>query len=78
MTDIHAAAEEIRQFAEGRQAKVEAEKAFDAKVERVSMHLLGRQTDPAPGIDWFACRTWTVNEVRALVRSALEAEKATE
>ena len=56
-------------------AERDAEKAFDAKVERVAMHLLGKKDDPAPGVDWYCDRSWTVNDVRALVRSALEAEE---
>lgn len=73
---IQQTAEEIRQFSDDRQSERDAEKAFDAKVERVAMRILGRERDPAPGVDWFCNRTWTVNEVRRLVRAALEAEEA--
>lgn len=76
MTSIEKACEEIRAVSEHRQAERDAEKAFDAKVERIAMHLLGKNADPAPGVDWFCNRAWTVNDVRALVRSALEAEEA--
>lgn len=76
MTPLQRAAEEIRQVSEDRQAERDAEKAFHDKVERVAMHLLGKKADPSPGVDWFCNRAWTVNDVRALVRSALEAEEA--
>ena len=48
---------------------------FDRKCERVTMRLLGREVDPSPGVDWSCSRRWTVNEVRALVRRALEPEQ---
>lgn len=74
---IQKVAEEIRQFSDDRQSERGTEKAFDAKVERVAMHLLGKKADPGPGVDWRCNRAWTVNDVRALVRSALEAEERT-
>lgn len=73
---IQRAADEIRAVSEHRQVERDAEKALDAKVERLAMHLLGKRADPAPGVDWYCNRAWTVNDVRALVRSALEAEEA--
>jgi hypothetical protein len=76
MKSLEKAVEEIRRVSEERQAQRDAEKAFDARVERVAMRLLGKQADPSPGVNWFCNRAWTVNEVRALVRSALEAEEA--
>lgn len=66
----------IRAVLEARQSERDAEKAFNAKVERIAMHLLGKKTDPSPGVDWLCNRAWTVNDVRGLVRSALEAEEA--
>lgn len=72
MTPLEKACEEIRQVSEERQAERDAAKAFDAQVERVTMHILGKPKDPAPGVDWFCNRAWTVNEVRQLVREALE------
>jgi hypothetical protein len=41
-------------------------------VETVTMAILGKATDPAPGIDWVCARQWTVNSVRKRVRDALE------
>lgn len=76
MTPLQRAAEEIRAVSEHRQSERDAEKAFDAKVERIAMHMLGKKADPSPGVDWFCNRAWTVNDVRELVRSALEAEEA--
>lgn len=47
-------------------------KRKEKEIERVTMHILGKNKDPAPGIDWFCNRAWTVNEVRQLVREAIE------
>lgn len=44
----------------------------DTQVEAATMALVGFGTDPAPGTDWFACRSWRINKVRALMRKALE------
>lgn len=41
-------------------------------VEQVTMGVLGRKTDPAPGINWHCNRQWQVNDVRKSVRGALE------
>ncbi|KVP39848.1 hypothetical protein [Burkholderia ubonensis] len=42
-------------------------------VEQVTMSLLGKQEDPAPGINWQCNREWRVNDVRQAVWRALEA-----
>lgn len=47
-------------------------KRKQAVVEKVTMHILGKKKDPAPGIDWVCNRAWTVNEVRQLVLEAIE------
>lgn len=47
-------------------------KRKEKEIERVTMHILGKKKDPTPGIDWFCNRAWTVNEVRQLVREAIE------
>lgn len=49
--------------------------AFEEKCERVAMVLLGKDRDPAPGVDWVCNRQWTVSQVRQLVRTALELEQ---
>lgn len=41
-------------------------------VEAVTMSLLGKSVDPAPGVNWQCNRQWTVDEVRQAVRSALD------
>ena len=48
---------------------------FDARCERVAMHLVGKNTDPSPGVDWICNRDWRVSDVRRLVREALEREQ---
>lgn len=53
-------------------AKVRAPRVTDDMVERATMKLLAHEKDLAPGIDWHCNRQWTVNKVRALMRSALE------
>ncbi|WP_157645480.1 hypothetical protein [Burkholderia ubonensis] len=45
----------------------------DVLVEKVAMGVLGEQVDTAPGINWYCHREWRVNDVRKLVRGALEA-----
>lgn len=49
----------------------------DTQVEAATMALVGFGTDPAPGTDWFACRSWRINKVRSLMRKALEAAART-
>lgn len=44
----------------------------DSLVEKVSMALLGKPKDPAPGINWQCGRQWHVDDVRTSVRRALE------
>lgn len=44
---------------------------LETEVERITMHILGKEKDPAPGVDWFCNRAWTVNEVREIVREAI-------
>lgn len=41
-------------------------------VEAITMRLLGKERDPAPGVDWHSNRTWTVNSVRAAVRGIVD------
>lgn len=41
-------------------------------VETVTMSLLGKATDPSPGINWYSNRAWRVNDVRKRVHDALE------
>jgi len=48
---------------------------FDARCERVTMGVLGKVVDPSPGVDWSCNRHWTVNDVRWVVRAALEREQ---
>ena len=43
----------------------------DDMVEKATMALLGHREDTSPGVDWDVCRTWRVNDVRALMRGAL-------
>lgn len=52
--------------------QVEPPPVTDTQVEAATMALVGFGTDPAPGTDWFACRSWRINKVRALMRKALE------
>lgn len=40
-------------------------------VESVAMALLGKDCDPAPGVDWHCNRDWRVSQVREQVRLAL-------
>lgn len=40
-------------------------------VERVTMAILGKDKDPSPGVNWNVHRMWRVNDVRELVRAAL-------
>ena len=41
-------------------------------IEQVSMELLGKPKDPAPGVNWQCGRQWHVDDVRKAVRGALE------
>ena len=43
-------------------------------VERITMAILGKDADPAPGINWVCDRMWAVNDVRERVRAALNPE----
>jgi hypothetical protein len=45
----------------------------DQLVEAVTMAILGKPVDPAPGVNWQANRQWTVDDVRQSVRAALDA-----
>lgn len=45
----------------------------DSLIEQVSMELLGKPKDPAPGMNWQCDRQWRVDDVRKAVRGALEA-----
>lgn len=44
----------------------------DQLVESVTMAILGKAVDPAPGVNWQCDRSWTVNDVRQAVRAALD------
>ncbi|MEX3984164.1 hypothetical protein AB4Y45_34995 [Paraburkholderia sp. EG287A] len=44
----------------------------DHLAEQVTMAILKKQGDPSPGINWQCSRHWTVNDVRRLVRDALD------
>lgn len=44
----------------------------DALVESVTLALLGKSEDPAPGVNWQCTRQWHVNDVREQVRLALD------
>jgi hypothetical protein len=41
-------------------------------VEQVTMGVLGKKVDPAPGINWYCNRDWKVEDVRAAVRRAMQ------
>lgn len=40
-------------------------------VETVAMSILGKECDPAPGVDWYCSRDWRVSQVRAAVVEGL-------
>lgn len=40
-------------------------------VETVAMSILGKECDPAPGVDWYCDRAWRVSQVRESVANAL-------
>lgn len=40
-------------------------------VEQIAMSLLGKTVDPAPGVNWYCNRSWTVQDVRTAVGRAL-------
>lgn len=44
----------------------------DQLVESVTMSILGKTTDPAPGVNWQCNRQWSVDDVRRAVRDALD------
>lgn len=44
----------------------------DHLVDSVTLALLGKTTDPAPDVNWQCDRSWTINDVRQAVRSALD------
>jgi hypothetical protein len=52
--------------------QVAARKDSVQLVEQVSMLILGKDVDLAPGINWHCDRAWRVNDVRQQVRVALE------
>ena len=45
----------------------------DQLVEAVTMSLLGKAVDPAPGVNWQCDRSWTVIDLRQAIRRALDA-----
>ena len=53
-----------------------AREISEAEVERATMALLEKDTDPSPGVDWICDRSWRVNAVRKLMRAALEAARS--
>lgn len=50
------------------------EAELDARTERATMRLLGKESDPAPGVNWKCNRYWTVRRVRNLMREILRGE----
>lgn len=49
----------------------DARKITPTMVEEVTMVLVDRRSDPAPGVDWPIGQRWTINELRNRVRVAL-------
>lgn len=45
----------------------------DAMIEKATMVLLGKDEDPAPGVDWHCARDWTVSQVRTKMGQAIRA-----
>lgn len=45
---------------------------FEDRVERATMILLGKRSDPSPGVNWECNRYFKVNRVRALMRQVLQ------
>lgn len=45
---------------------------FEERLERATMRLLGKDSDPSPGVNWECNRYWKVNRVRNLMRAILQ------
>lgn len=52
-------------------AAASATTVTDEMVETVTMGILGKEKDPAPGVNWRCSRFWAVNDVRDVVRKSL-------
>ncbi len=55
-------------------AKCLQESQLEERTERATMRLLGKTSDPAPGVNWKCNRYWTVRRVRNLMREILRGD----